>query len=49
MVADLGKLIEDGIVKTAVDSTFPMEDTVAAYRVLKDEYTTGKIIATIAQ
>lgn len=49
MLADLGKLIEDGHVKTVIDSTYKMEDVVAAYASLKDGHAVGKIVVTIPQ
>jgi NADPH:quinone reductase-like Zn-dependent oxidoreductase len=49
MLADLGKLIEDGIVKTVIDSTYPMAETVEAYKALKDGHAVGKIVVTMAQ
>ncbi|WP_187432359.1 Zinc-type alcohol dehydrogenase-like protein (plasmid) [Roseobacter fucihabitans] len=47
MLADLGKLIENGHVKTVIDSTYKMEDVVAAYESLKDGHAVGKIVVTI--
>ncbi len=49
MLADLGKLIEDGHVKTVIDSTYKMEDVVAAYASLKDGHAVGKIVMMIPQ
>ena len=49
MLADLGKLIEDGKVKPVIDSTYPMEQTADAYAALKDGHAIGKIVVTIAQ
>jgi 2-desacetyl-2-hydroxyethyl bacteriochlorophyllide A dehydrogenase len=49
MLADLGKLIEDGKVKPVIDSTYPMEQTADAYAALKDGHAVGKIVVTIAQ
>lgn len=49
MLADLGKLIEDGKIKTVVDCTYPMDETVEAYEALKDGHAVGKIVVKIAQ
>ncbi|MCK0097673.1 NADP-dependent oxidoreductase [Yoonia sp. F2084L] len=49
MLAELGKLIEDGHVKTVIDSTYKMEDVVAAYESLKDGHAVGKIVITVPQ
>jgi 2-desacetyl-2-hydroxyethyl bacteriochlorophyllide A dehydrogenase len=49
MLADLGKLIEDGHVKTVIDSTYKIEDVVAAYASLKDGHAVGKIVMMIPQ
>jgi NADPH:quinone reductase-like Zn-dependent oxidoreductase len=34
MLADLGKLIEDGKVKPVIDSTYPMDQAADAYAAL---------------
>ncbi|WP_282061521.1 NADP-dependent oxidoreductase [Roseobacter litoralis] len=47
MLADLSKLIEDGIVKPVIDKTYPMEATVDAYAYLKDGHAVGKIVISI--
>jgi NADPH:quinone reductase-like Zn-dependent oxidoreductase len=44
MLAELGELIENGIVKTVIDSTYPMDKTVDAYEALKDGHAVGKIV-----
>ena len=49
MLADLGKLIEDGKIKTVIDRTYPMDETVEAYEALKDGHAVGKIVVKIAQ
>ncbi|SIT90374.1 2-desacetyl-2-hydroxyethyl bacteriochlorophyllide A dehydrogenase [Yoonia rosea] len=49
MLADLGKLIADGHVKTVIDSSYKMEDVAAAYASLKDGHAVGKIVITIPQ
>lgn len=48
MLAELSKLIEDGTVKTVIDSTYPMSDTVEAYKALKDGHAVGKIVILVA-
>ncbi|WP_282128837.1 NADP-dependent oxidoreductase [Roseobacter litoralis] len=47
MLADFGKLIEDGIVKPVIDKAYPMEATVDAYAYLKDGHAVGKIVISI--
>ncbi len=47
MLADLAKLIEDGIVKPVIDKAYPMEATVDAYAYLKDGHAIGKIVISI--
>ncbi|AEI92159.1 NADP-dependent oxidoreductase [Roseobacter litoralis] len=47
MLADLGKLVEDGIVKPVIDKTYPMEATVDAYAYLKDGHAVGKVVISI--
>ena len=49
MLAELGKLIEDGTVQTVIDSTYSMDDTANAYAALKEGHATGKIVVKIAQ
>lgn len=49
MLGDLGTLIEDGIVKTVIDSTYPMAQTVDAYKSLQDGHAVGKIVILITQ
>jgi NADPH:quinone reductase-like Zn-dependent oxidoreductase len=44
MLAELGGLIENGTVKTVIDSTYPMDKTVDAYEALKDGHAVGKIV-----
>lgn len=48
MLTDLGNLIEDGTVRTVIDSTYSMDQTVKAYADLKDGHAVGKIVVTIA-
>ena len=47
MLAELGALISDGIVKPVIDSVFPMEQAAAAYDRLATGHTVGKIVVTI--
>jgi NADPH:quinone reductase-like Zn-dependent oxidoreductase len=47
MLAELGALISDGIVKPVIDSVFPMEQAPAAYDRLATGHTVGKIVVTI--
>ena len=48
MLTDLAKLITDGVVRTVIDSTYPMDETAAAYDALKDGHAVGKIVVTVA-
>jgi 2-desacetyl-2-hydroxyethyl bacteriochlorophyllide A dehydrogenase len=49
MLGDLGELIEDGIVKTVIDSTYPMAETIDAYKSLNDGHAVGKIVISISE
>jgi NADPH:quinone reductase-like Zn-dependent oxidoreductase len=42
-------VIEDGKVKTVIDSTYPMDQAADAYAALKDGHAVGKIVVTMAQ
>lgn len=48
MLAELGQLIEKGIVKTVIDSTYQMAETDKAYAALKDGHAVGKIVVQVA-
>ena len=48
MLAELGNLIEDGIVTTVIDSTYPMPQTAEAYDALREGHAVGKIVVTVA-
>ena len=48
MLAELGNLIENGVVKTVIYSIFPMDETRDAYEALKNGHGAGKIAITIA-
>ena len=48
MLAELGNLIEDGIVTTVIDSTYPMTQTAEAYDALREGHAVGKIVVTVA-
>ena len=43
MLADLAKLMEDGIVRPVVDRVYPMSETTDAYAALKDGHAVGKM------
>ena len=47
MLAELGSLIESGIVTPVIDSTYPMDQTGAAYEALADGHAVGKIVVTV--
>ena len=47
MLADLAKLLEDGIVRPIVDRVYPMSETPDAYAALKDGHAVGKIVVAI--
>lgn len=47
MLAKLGKLIEDGMVRTVIDSSYPMSEVVDAYKALKDGHAVGKIVISV--
>ena len=47
MLAELGSLIESGIVTPVIDSTYPMGQTGAAYEALADGHAVGKIVVTV--
>jgi len=47
MLAELANLIENRIVKTVIDRTFPMDETRDAYEALKNGHGAGKIAITI--
>jgi NADPH:quinone reductase-like Zn-dependent oxidoreductase len=48
MLAELGALIANGIVVPVIDSTFPMDQTDAAYEQLASGHAVGKIVVTVA-
>jgi NADPH:quinone reductase-like Zn-dependent oxidoreductase len=48
MLDELGKLIEDGVITTVIDSTYPMTQTAKAYTALKAGHAVGKIVILVA-
>ncbi len=48
MLAELGSLIEAGIVTPIIDRVFPMDQTAAAYDALANGHAVGKIVVTVA-
>ncbi|ASJ71083.1 NADP-dependent oxidoreductase [Granulosicoccus antarcticus] len=48
MLAELGALIENGIVSPVIGNTFPMEQTGEAYQALAEGHAVGKIVVTVA-
>lgn len=47
MLAELGKLLSDGTVRTVIDSTYPMEKSAEAYDRLATGRARGKIVVSI--
>ncbi|MFE3671724.1 NADP-dependent oxidoreductase [Streptomyces goshikiensis] len=47
-LADLGRLIDDGTVRVALDSTFPLADARAAHERAAQGHIRGKIVLTVA-
>ena len=47
MLAELGKLIEDGKITTIIDSSYPIAQTAAAYDALAGGHAVGKIVVTV--
>ncbi|WP_237063369.1 NADP-dependent oxidoreductase [Loktanella sp. M215] len=45
LLADLAKLMEDGIVRVVIDRVSPMSETTGAYAALNDGHAVGKIAA----
>jgi len=49
MLADLAKLMEDGIVRPVIDRVYRMSETTDAYAGLKDGHAVGKIVVAVDQ
>ena len=47
MLAELGKLISEGSIKTVIDSTFPMNQSAEAFDRLATGRAKGKIVVTV--
>ena len=47
MLAELGKLLSDGTVRTVIDSTYPMEQSAEAFDRLATGRAKGKIVVSI--
>lgn len=47
-LAELGRLLEDGTIRVAIDSTFPLEDTPTAHKRAADGHLQGKIVLMVA-
>jgi len=47
-LAELGRLLEDGTVRVAIDSTFPLKDAQAAHERAAQVHIQGKIVLTVA-
>jgi NADPH:quinone reductase-like Zn-dependent oxidoreductase len=47
-LAEIGRLLEDGTIRVAIDSTFPLEDVQAAHERAAQGHLQGKIVLTVA-
>jgi NADPH:quinone reductase-like Zn-dependent oxidoreductase len=47
-LAELARLLEDGTLRVAIDSTFTLEDAPAAHKRAADGHLRGKIVLTVA-
>jgi NADPH:quinone reductase-like Zn-dependent oxidoreductase len=47
-LAEIGRLLEDGTIRVAIDSTFPLEDVQAAHQRAAQGHLQGKIVLTVA-
>jgi NADPH:quinone reductase-like Zn-dependent oxidoreductase len=47
-LAEIGRLLEDGTIRVAIDSTFPLKDAQAAHERAAQGHLQGKIVLTIA-
>jgi NADPH:quinone reductase-like Zn-dependent oxidoreductase len=47
-LAEIGRLLEDGTIRVAIDSTFPLKDVQAAHERAAQGHLQGKIVLTIA-
>ncbi|PRY41444.1 NADP-dependent oxidoreductase [Umezawaea tangerina] len=47
-LTELARLIEDGTIRVAIDSTFPLEDAQSAHKRAADGHLRGKIVLTVA-
>lgn len=47
-LAEIGRLVEDGTLRVAIDSTFPLEDAQAAHERAARGHLQGKIVLTVA-
>jgi NADPH:quinone reductase-like Zn-dependent oxidoreductase len=47
-LAEIGRLLEDGTIRVAIDGTFPLEDVRAAHERAAQGHIQGKIVLTIA-
>ena len=48
MLADLGALNKEQVVKPVIDSVYPMNETAKAYEALKDGHAVGKIVIAVS-
>jgi NADPH:quinone reductase-like Zn-dependent oxidoreductase len=47
-LAELARLLENGTIRVAIDSTFPLEDAQAAHKRAAEGHLRGKIVLTVA-
>ena len=47
-LAEIGRLLEDGTIRVAIDSTFPLKDAQAAHERAAQRHLQGKIVLTVA-
>ncbi|MFD5756769.1 zinc-binding dehydrogenase, partial [Streptomyces sp. NPDC127044] len=48
-LAELGRLLDAGTIRVAIDSTFPLADARAAHERAAQGHIQGKIVLTVAQ
>ena len=47
-LAEVGRLLHDGTVRVAIDSTYPLADARAAHEKAAAGHTQGKLVLTVA-
>jgi NADPH:quinone reductase-like Zn-dependent oxidoreductase len=46
-LAELGRLLDEGVIRVAIDSTYPLEDAQAAHQRAAEGHLAGKIVLTV--